>query len=87
MGGGNREPGDGHPVNGERRAKGGYEGPGQGVEVSQLTQAMGGAGATEDGAQDDEDTANDGRRRKADHAAADRRAKDIGSVVGAQRPA
>ena len=87
MGGRNREPGDGHPVNGECRRKGGHEGPGESIQCSQLPQAMSGAGATEDGAEDDEDTAYDCRRREADHAAADRRAKDIGSVVGAQRPA
>ena len=81
VGGRDRQPGQRHPVDGQGRGEGGHEGPGQGIEGAQFAQAMGRARSAEDRAQDDENATDQGRRREADHAAADGGAKDVGGVV------
>ena len=68
-------------------ARAARERPGQGVHLTQALQRVGGAGAAEDGAEQDEDAAHHGRGGETYHAAADGRAEHVGGVVGAKRPA
>ena len=77
----------GHEIDRQRRGKGGHEGAGDLVDRAQLAQRMGGPRAAEDGAEDDEDAADDGRRGEADHPRAHRGAEDVRGVVAAERPA
>ena len=87
LAGGYRQPCLYHGINRHGGSQRCHEGPGKGRYGPQFSKSTRCARAGYDRAKDNKNRADDRRRAPAYHAGADRRAKHIGRIIGAKRPA